>query len=203
VVAPFADFARRPDWLAILGFVTLYNLGDATAGHMAGSLYVRLGFDNGEIASVSKVFGVIASLVGVALGGAVVYRLGVVRALFVFGVLKLVSNLMYVALDLAGHDVPMLALSIGTENVAGGLAAAAFVAYLSRLCSPAYTATQYALLSALAAVARTVLSSAGGSIAEAYGWIPFFLGATALGLPGLALLAWLARRGTILGTRNG
>jgi len=194
VVAPFADFARRPDWLAILVFVVLYNLGDAMAGHMAGSFYVKLGFSDVEIANVSKIFGVAAALAGVALGGIVVYRLGVLRALLVCGVAKLATNLLYLLQLAAGHDVAALALTIGAENVAGGLASAAFVAYLSRLCSPAYTATQYALLSALATLARTVLSSSGGAVAQAYGWAPFFLMSAALGVPSLVLLAWLMRR---------
>ncbi len=194
VIAPFADFAARPAWLPILVFVTFYNLGDATAGHMAGSFYVQLGFTNQEIGAVSKVFGVIASLVGVSLGGLVVFRLGILPALMACGIAKLATNLLYIVQDAVGHDVAALALTIGTENVVGGMASAAFVAYLSSLCSPGYTATQYALLSALAVVARTVLSSAGGVVAQAFGWTPFFLAAAALGLPSLLVLIWLMRR---------
>ena len=193
VVAPFADFARHRLWLAILVFVVLYNLGDATAGHLAGPFYLALGFTKNEIASISKLFGVIASLVGVSLGGLVVYRLGIVRALLLCGIAKMLMNLMYLVQNWAGHDVTALTLTIAAENVTGGMASAAFVAYLSRLCSKAYTATQYALLSALAATARTTLSSAGGVIAEHLGWNGFFITAAALGLPALLLLPWIGR----------
>lgn len=194
MVAPFLDFLERRGALLILAFVTLYNLGDATAGHMAGVFYREMGFTKPEIADISKIFGVIASVVGISLGGLIVYRLGIMRALMVCGVAKMASNLMYVAQAQAGHDLGMLTLTIGVENVAGGMASSAFVAYLSRLCSPAYTATQYALLSALATLARTTLSSGGGEFAQWYGWTPFFLLSVGLGLPGLALLAWLMRR---------
>lgn len=193
VIEPFADFTRRRRWLLILIFVVLYKFGDALAGVMAGPFYVELGFALSEIASVAKLFGVAASVAGVFLGGVAVYRWGLMRALLLCGVMQTLSNLMYLAQLWAGHDVAMLAVTIATENVTGGMASAAFVAYLSSLCSPAFTATQYALLSALAATARTVLASSGGFFAERFGWSPFFLLATAACLPGLALLLYLMR----------
>lgn len=194
VVAPFADFMRRHrGWLLILIFVVLYKFGDALAGVMANPFYVVLGFANSEIASVAKVFGVGASIAGVTLGGLAVYRWGLMRALLLCGALQMLSNLMYLVQLWAGHDVGMLAVTIATENVTGGMASAAFVAYLSSLCSPAFTATQYALLSALAATARTVLASSGGFFADRLGWSSFFILATAACLPGLALLLYLMR----------
>lgn len=193
VIAPFADFARRRAWLAILIFVVLYKLGDALAGVMSNPFYVAIGFDKIEIANVAKIFGLGASIAGVFLGGVFVYRLGVMGALMLCGVLQMLSNLMYVVQLWAGHDVRVLALTIAVENITGGMGSAAFVAYLSDLCSPAYTATQYALLSALAATARTVLASSGGYFADRLGWSPFFVLATFACLPGLALLAWLMR----------
>jgi PAT family beta-lactamase induction signal transducer AmpG len=193
VVAPFADFARRRQWLLILIFVVLYKFGDALAGVMAGPFYVGLGFALTEIANVAKVFGVAASIAGVFLGGLAVYRWGLMRALLLCGALQMGSNLMYLAQLWAGHDVGMLAVTIATENVTGGMASAAFVAYLSSLCSPAFTATQYALLSALAATARTVLASSGGFFADRLGWGVFFVLSTAACLPGLALLLYLMR----------
>ncbi len=193
VIAPFADFARRRQWLLILIFVVLYKFGDALAGVMAGPLYVDLGFALAEIASVAKVFGVGASIAGVFLGGIAVYRWGLMRALLLCGALQMLSNLMYVVQLWAGHDIGMLAVTIATENVTGGMASAAFVAYLSSLCSTAFTATQYALLSALAATARTFLASSGGFFADRLGWGTFFVLATAACLPGLALLLYLKR----------
>lgn len=193
VVAPFADFAQRRQWLLILIFVVLYKFGDALAGVMAGPFYVDLGFALSEIANVAKVFGVAASIAGVFLGGIAVYRWGLMRALLLCGALQMGSNLMYLAQLWAGHDVGMLAVTIATENVTGGMASAAFVAYLSSLCSPAFTATQYALLSALAATARTLLASSGGFFADRLGWGAFFVLSTAACLPGLALLLYLMR----------
>jgi PAT family beta-lactamase induction signal transducer AmpG len=122
-----------------------------------------------------------------------VLRLGIFRALLVCGVLQMLSNLMYVLQAWVGHDVPTLALTIGVENLTGGMGSAAFVAYLSGLCNIAFTATQYALLTSLAAVGRTILSASGGALADALGWGPFFVLATIACLPGLLLLAWIMR----------
>jgi MFS transporter, PAT family, beta-lactamase induction signal transducer AmpG len=210
VVDPLVDFFRRQGarpggglaavlWscrqgLAILVFVMLYKLGDAMAGHMSGPFYLALGFSKIEIANITKIFGVLASIAGIAAGGAAVYRLGIMRGLLVCGVLQMVANLFYIVQAQAGHDPVMLIATIGAENFLGGMGSAAFVAYLSSLCNKAFTATQYALLSALATVGRTMVSSTGGWIIELIGWVDFFLVSTALALPGLALLLWLMRR---------
>ena len=193
IIEPFTDFAQRNWWLAILIFVVLYKLGDALAGVMSNPFYITLGFSKEEIAGIAKVFGAGASIAGLAMGGILVLRLGVLPALLAAGVLQMLANLMYVVQLWAGHATGMLALTIAVENVTGGMGSAAFVAYLSRLCSPAYTATQYALLSALAATARTVLASSGGWFAQRLGWEPFFVAATAACLPGLLLLLLLMR----------
>jgi PAT family beta-lactamase induction signal transducer AmpG len=153
-----------------------------------------MGFSKIEIANVSKIFGVAATLAGVAAGGALVYRLGIYRGLLIAGVLQMLSNLMYVALARAGHDLGVLTATIGIENFTGGMGSAAFVAYLSLLCDARFTATQYALLSALAAVPQRVLSAGGGVLAEAMGWVSFFLISTLAALPGLVLLVVLMRR---------
>lgn len=194
VWAPLADFMTRPFWVAVLLFIVLYKFGDALAGVMANKLYVELHFTAGEVASISKIFGVLASLAGLALGGMLVARIGVYWSLLVSGVLQTLANLMYAALVVSGHDLGMLTLSIAIENVTGGMGSAAFVVYLSQLCNLSFTATQYALLSSLAAFGRTVLASSGGWIADRIDWIPFFLLSTAAGLPGLLLLLWLMRR---------
>jgi PAT family beta-lactamase induction signal transducer AmpG len=194
VLDPFGDMLSREGALIILGFVILYKFGDALAGTMSNPLYVSLGFTKVELANIGKIYGFGASLAGLALGGVVVLRLGVMRALFVCGVLQMLSNLMYALQVCAGHNLVALALTIGVENLTGGMGSAAFVAYLSGLCNIAFTATQYALLSSLAAVGRTTLSASGGALADALGWTPFFVLATAACLPGLALLLWIMRR---------
>ncbi len=194
VIGPFAEFTTRPSWLAILVFIVLYKFGDALAGVMANAFYVATGFTRVEVAAISKVFGVAATLAGVGAGGLIVARLGHYRALFVCGIFQGVSNLMYVAQALAGHDVVLLTATIGIENFAGGMGSAAFVAYLSGLCNVAFTATQYALLSSLATVGRTNLSAWGGWLAEILGWPAFFAATTLAALPGLVMIIWLMRR---------
>jgi MFS transporter, PAT family, beta-lactamase induction signal transducer AmpG len=196
VIEPFADFMTRRAWLMILIFVVLYKVGDAFAGRMSNPFYLTLGFSKNEIASIVKVFGVAASLGGVFLGGILVARYGTMRGLLVGGVVQMLSILMYIVQLWAGHDLFVLAFTIGTENITMGMGSAALVAYLSRLCNPASTATQYALLSALATTPRTLVAATGGWMADQLGWAPFFLFATAACLPGLALLLWLMQQRT-------
>jgi len=193
VIAPFAEFVSREHALAILTFVVLYKLGDALAGWMSNPFYIILGFSKIEIANVAKVFGLAASVAGVIAGGSVVYRLGIMPALLICGILQMLSNLMYIVQLWAGPDPAILALTIAVENVTGGMSSAAFVAYLSRLCNPAFTATQYALLSALAAAPRTLFTASGGYLVERIGWAPFFLLATCLCVPSLLILWRLMR----------
>jgi PAT family beta-lactamase induction signal transducer AmpG len=194
VLGPFKDILGREGWLLILVVVVLYKFGDALAGVMTSPFYVQTGFSKIEIANISKIFGVAATLAGVAAGGALVFRAGIYRGLMIAGVLQMLSNLMYVALAYAGRDLAVLTATIAIENFTGGMGSAAFVAYLSLLCNARFTATQYALLSALAAVPQRVLSASGGVLAEALGWPAFFLASTAAALPGLLLLALLMRR---------
>jgi len=197
VVAPFLDLIGRNGTLrlfAIVVFIVLYKFGDAMAGSMSNPLYVALGFTKVEVATIAKIYGVVATLAGVAVGGVLVARWGVFRALFICGGLQAVSNLMYAMQVWAGHDLTMLAVTIGGENLTGGMASSAFVAYLSGLCSRAFTATQYALLSSLATVGLNVLAASGGALAQALGWVPFFVLCTALCAPALILLLWLMRQ---------
>ena len=194
VIAPFRDMFARRGWLWLFLFIVLYKLGDALSGHMATPFYLQLGFTKIEIANISKVLGVVAAIAGVSLGGAVVYRLGVMPALLVCGVIQMVSNTLYIVQDFSGHDIRMLALTISLENLAGGMGSAAFVAYLSGLCSPGYTATQYALLSALALLGRNLFAALSGLLAAHLGWIGFFTTSVCLALPGLGLLVWMIKR---------
>ncbi len=193
VAGPFADFMQRPRWPVILLFILGYKLGEAMAGVMAMPLYVSLGFSLDQIAAVSKLFGFVATVLGALAGGVVTARLGVLRALLLCGLLQSAGNLFYVLQAVGGHRLDYLALCVVAENLTGAMAGAALVAYLSGLCSPAFTATQYALLSSLAAVGRTLVASSGGVLAEKMGWVPFFLLTTVATLPALVLLLWIAR----------
>ena len=199
VTAPFVDLHRRTGTgllAAILLFTILYKFGEALAGTMATPLYVSLGFAKIEVANIGKIYGLAATLAGLALGGVVVTRIGVFGALLACGVMQMLSNLMYVVQAWAGHDLLALSLTIGIENLTNGMGSAAFVTYLSGLCNVAFTATQYALLSSLAGVGRTILSAWGGKLATVLGWTPFFLLSTVLCIPGLLLLLWIMRQPT-------
>jgi PAT family beta-lactamase induction signal transducer AmpG len=196
VVLPFADLVRRPGWRTVLVFIVLYKLGESLAGVMANPLYQQLGFTKSEVAAIAKLFGFFATLGGVAFGGVVVARFGLYRGLLIGGLLQMLSNLMYVAQVLAGHDLGMLAVSIFTENFTNGMGSAAFVAYLSSLCSVAFTATQYALFSSLAAVPTRFLSAPAGWLADRLDWTPFFLLTTVAALPGLLVLLGLMKSKT-------
>jgi PAT family beta-lactamase induction signal transducer AmpG len=193
VLEPFREFATRPRWLLVLVFIVLFRFGDALAGGMASAFYVQLGFTKIEIANIVKLFGVAATLIGVAAGGVLDHQVGTGRALVVAGVVAALSNFVFVGLAYAGHDLRALTGAVFVENFTSGVVAAAFVAYLSRLCSAEFTATQYALLSSLSATGRTVLASSAGFFAEQLGW-PLFFALTALAAtPGIALAVYLGR----------
>jgi len=194
VIGPFVDFMRRPAWLAIVIFIVGYKLGEAMAGVMAMPLYISIGFSLKEIAAISKLVGFFATVAGALVGGVVTSKLGVMRALILCGVLQSAGNLFYVLQAVGGHRLDYLALCVAAENLTGAMAGTALVAYLSGLCSPAFTATQYALLSSLAAVGRTLVASSGGALAEKLGWVPFFILTTVATIPALLLLVWIARR---------
>lgn len=194
VVAPFRDFLSRPGAWLILAFVALFKLGEALAGIMTAPFYRALGFSREDVAAVSGVFGLFATLGGVAAGGVLVAVAGTGRALIGTGLMQMLSNLMYVALNEAGRSLPMLWAQVGIENATDGLADAAFVAHLSGLTSTAFTATQYALLSSLASVPLRTIGGLSGYLAQAMGWTPFFLLTTAAALPGLLIMLVLLRR---------
>ena len=198
VGGPFTDFARRPLWAGILIFVLGYKLGEAMAGVMAMPLYVSLGFSLEQIAAVSKLFGFFATIIGALIGGLITTKLGVIRALIVCGLLQSAGNLFYVLQAIGGHRLDYLALCVAAENLTSAMAGSALVAYLSDLCSADFTATQYALLSSLSAVGRTIVASSGGVLADRLGWVDFFLLTTVVTLPALILLIWLAQRSAAL-----
>lgn len=194
VIAPFADFMTRPHWLAILLFILLYKLGDAFMGVMTNPFLLEIGFQKQEIATVVKLYGVIATIIGAFIGGSMVYRMGTAKTLWVCGIFHMLTNLMFVAQAKIGADVTFLAASISLENISGGMGTTAFVAFMSSLTHVRFTATQYALLSSFSAFGRTWLSTPAGWFADHMGWEGFFLLATALALPGLCVLFWLSRK---------
>jgi PAT family beta-lactamase induction signal transducer AmpG len=194
VIGPFRDFMHRPLWPIILTAIFGYKLGEAMAGVMSTPLYVSLGFSGPEIAAVSKVFGFFSIVAGALLGGIVTTRWGIRRSLIVCGILQSVGNLFFVLQVVGGHRIGYLALCVTAENLTGAMAGTALITYLSSLCSPAFTATQFALLSSLASLGRTVVGSSGGKLSETIGWVPFFVLTSVVALPAIALFFWIGPR---------
>jgi len=193
VVCPFADFMQRRGWVGILLFVMFYKFGDALAGVMTNPFLLEVGFTKAEIATVVKTYGLGATLAGAALGGSLMSSVGLMRCLWICGILQMLSNLTFAVQATVGYSIPMLTVTIGLENLAGGMGTAAFVGYLSSLCNVAYTATQYALLTSFMSAARTWLSSSAGWLADNMTWVEFFVLTTLAAIPGLLLLAWVSR----------
>jgi MFS transporter, PAT family, beta-lactamase induction signal transducer AmpG len=194
VIAPFVDFMRHPLWWQILAFIVIYRLADAFIGGMTNPFLLEIGFAKPEIASIVKIYGTLATIAGTFAGGSLTARFGALRVMFLAGLLHAATNLCYVWQVHAGHDGTVLAIGTSLENLTGGIAAAGFVAYLSNLCNVHYTATQYALLSSLAALGRTWFSTPAGYVAKHLGWSWFFTLSALLALPGLLLILHLNKR---------
>ena len=194
VIEPFRDFMHRPLWPVILLAIFGYKLGEAMAGVMSTPLYISLKFSLPEIATASKIFGVFSNVTGALIGGVVTTKFGIRRSLIICGILQSMGNLFFVLQALGGHRVGYLALCVTAENLTGAMALTALVTWLSSLCSPGFTATQYALLSALASLGRTVVASSGGVLSERMGWVRFFILTSIIGLPALLLIAWVGPR---------
>ena len=187
--------AARGAWL-ILMFIFVFKLGDALLGRMSGVFYRELGIGLDEIATVVKLYGLGANMLGVLVGGVVAARLGILRALFYGGLAAALTNLIYAALALTGPDALMFRVAVMADNFTGGLATVAFVAYLSAQCNLAYTATQYALLASLGNLARIWFSSVSGIMVDSLGgdWAAFFTITSLVALAGLPLLAVIRKR---------
>ena len=194
VIAPMADFFSRPGWLLIFGVIVFYKLGDAVLSAMQTPFFIELGFTLPEIAGVKKAVGFAALTLGGVLGGILVAGWGIMRSLLLCGFLQALTNLVFVYQAWAGHDVFALGITVASENIATGMGAAAFVAYLSSLCNRAYTATQYALLTSVFGGVRTLLSGSSGWLADRMDWVSFFVLTTIAALPGLYLIWLLMRR---------
>jgi PAT family beta-lactamase induction signal transducer AmpG len=196
VVLPLADFFSRPGALGILLLVMLYKFGDALAGTLTTAFLIRgVGFSLTDVGVVNKVLGFASLIVGSLLGGALLVKMSLVRALLVFGVLQAVSNLSFAVLAWAGKSYPLLVFTVAFENLASGMGTAAFVAFAMALCNHRFSATQYALLSALASLGRVLFGPTTGELVARLGWAEFFVLTFVAALPGLWLV-WL-RRGEI------
>jgi PAT family beta-lactamase induction signal transducer AmpG len=196
----FTEFMSRDAAVAILVFVVLFKFTDALAGAMTAPFVIKIGFTRDEYAAVVKGVGLAATLLGGFAGGFVARAYPLSTSLWIGGVLQALANLAFSWQATVGADITALTIAITAENFTSAIGTVIFVAYLSALCNnPLHTATQYALLTALAAVGRTYLSLGAGYIADATGWAWFFAICAAAGLPSLVLLAWLQRRGHFAG----
>ena len=218
VVEPLGELLGRPGAIALLGLVVLYKFGDAFALSLSTAFLIKgVGFTAAQVGAVAKSTSIVATILGTLLGGLVYTRIGLFRALLGFGVLQAATNLLYSWLALAGRDLEVMVIAVGFDNLAGGMGAAAFGAFLMALCDPRFSAFQFALLSALSALARSFLGPLAGALVEgarvsstlfgvplfslelpALGWARFFVLTFSCALPGLLLLVWLRRRITAL-----
>jgi len=195
LVEPFADFIRRYRWQAalILALIAIYRISDVVMGIMANPFYVDLGYTKDEVALVTKVYGVIMTLVGAFVGGVLSMRFGVMRILMLGAILSAATNLLFAWLAAHGHDLTALIFVISADNLSSGIASAAFIAYLSSLTNVQYSATQYALCSSMMLLLPKFLAGFSGQFVDAFGYAEFFNATAMLGVPVL-LLIWLASR---------
>jgi MFS transporter, PAT family, beta-lactamase induction signal transducer AmpG len=195
VVEPFVEFVSRAGWreaLLVLGFIFLYKLGDSMATALATPFYMDMGFTKSEIGLIAKNAGLWPSVIGGLLGGLWMVKLGINRALWVFGMAQALAILGFAALSQLPGNRSALACAIGFEALGVGLGTAAFTAFIARTTNPRYTATQFALFTSLAAVPRTLINATTGWIVERTGWFDFYLLCTLLAVPGMVLLWWVA-----------
>ncbi len=195
VVRPFAEFFTREGAVALLLLVVLYKLGDAFAGNLTTTFLLRgPGFSLTEVGAINKGFGLAATIFGALAGGALMAKMRLYRALLVFGILQALTNLGFMLLAASGKSYALMVTVIGLENLCGGMGTAAYVALLMALCDPRFSATQYALLSALSAVGRVYVGPVAGYLVEGLGWQSFFFFTFLIALPGLAVLVWMRSR---------
>ncbi|BDH46822.1 AmpG family muropeptide MFS transporter [Salmonella enterica subsp. enterica serovar Choleraesuis] len=189
VVAPLRDFFSRNNAWLILLLIVMYKLGDAFAMSLSTTFLIRgVGFDAGQVGMVNKTLGLFATIVGALYGGMLMQRLSLFRALLIFGILQGASNAGYWLLSITDKHMFSMAAAVFFENLCGGMGTAAFVALLMTLCNKSFSATQFALLSALSAVGRVYVGPFAGWFVEAHGWPTFYLFSVIAAVPGILLL---------------
>ncbi len=195
LIEPFADFFRRYQWQAalILALIAVYRISDVVMGIMANPFYVDMGYTKDEVAAVTKIYGVVMTLLGAFVGGSLSLRFGVMRILMLGALLSALTNLLFAWLAGHGHSVPALIAVVSADNLASGIASAAFVGYLSSLTNISYSATQYALFSSLMLMLPKFVAGFSGDYVNAFGYAGFFTSTALLGAPVLLLVALAAR----------
>jgi PAT family beta-lactamase induction signal transducer AmpG len=189
ISGPLTEFFERPASWAFLALIILYKIGDAFAGSLTTAFLIRgPGFSIAEVGAINKGLGLLATIFGALYGGVMLARLGLYRSLMIFGILQAVSNLSFMVLAYAGKVYSIMVAAVAFENLAGGMGTAAFVAFLMALCDHRYTATQFALFSALASLGRVFVGPPSGYLSHEVGWVIFFFITFLAALPGLILL---------------
>lgn len=196
VMSPFVEFFKRTGWLAlaILLLIACYRISDITMGVMANPFYLDMGFSKTDIANVSKLFGFFMTILGAVIGGILVVRYGIFKPLLTGAILVALTNLLFAWLATGNADLVSLALVVCADNLSGGLAGSAFIAYLSSLTNKAYTATQYALFSSLMTLPGKVIGGFSGWMVDTTGYFNFFIYAACLGLPAIFLVIFLEEK---------
>ena len=198
LLEPFADFFRRYRWQAalILALIAIYRISDVVMGIMANPFYVDMGYTKDEVAAVTKVYGVVMTLAGAFVGGALALRVGVMRVLMLGAVLSAATNLAFSWLAGVGHNLTALIVVVSADNLASGIASAAFIGYLSSLTNVSYSATQYALFSSMMLLLPKFVAGFSGDYVNAFGYANFFASTALLGLPVLVLVLFAMRAQT-------
>ncbi len=188
VVDPLVEYFNRENALWILAFILMYKIGDTMAAAMTTPFYLDIGFSKTQIGAVVKLFGFWATVVGTILGGIAMIRLGILRSLWIFGILQAVSTAGFALLAAIGPNLTALSAVIAFENLSGGMGTAAYAAYMASITDKRFTATQYALLTSLMGIPRVLASAPTGYMATIMGWQGFFIFCTLIALPGLFLI---------------
>ncbi len=191
-IEPFRDLLKRDRSLLILFFIVLYKLGDAYASSLSTAFFIRgLGFSLAEVGTINKIGGLLSAIAGSLLGGIILTRMSLFRALILFGVLQALSNLMFMVLALIGKSFLFFTLTVIIENLTGGMGTTAFLALLMGLCDRKFAASQYALLSSLASLGRFIISPTSGFVVEQLGWTVFYFVTFLVAIPGLIIIYYL------------
>lgn len=193
VLDPFREFLTRENAIIILLFVFLFKLGDALSASMLNVFYVQMGYSNAAIGLIAKSVGLAAVLFGLFVGGLIIFKLGILRSLWVFGVLQALSTAGFSIITFTGPENWALALAVVFEDISAGMGSAAFIAYLSTITNKQFTGTQFALLSALATSGRNVFSGFTGVMVEKLGWAPFFWTCALIAIPGMCMLWYIQK----------
>lgn len=194
VIQPIREFLGRDQGLILLSFVFFFKLGDALSGAMLNPFYVQMGFSNQDIGLIAKTVGLASSLIGLFLGGIIIYKMGVLRSLWIFGILQALSTAGFSLIVWTGPQNWALACAVVFEDISAGMGSAAFVAFIASITNKKFTGTQYALLSSLATLGRNFFSGFTGKMVEVLGWSWFFWTCALIALPGLVLLGILSSR---------